>query len=215
MRISIFLVLLAICLSFGLGAYSQEVSKQVKGMIILRDGDTLQAMFNYDLPNNLVQVSMGETIKAYGARQIEQFNFFDSEINATRYFFSLPFNEYSDYKVPTLFELLYNGQALSLLAREVLSIVKVPAYDAFTQRTYYTAQQRLVSDLYFRNAKGIITHYLGRKKQLYAAMRDFEEPIKNFIKAGNLSLSEKMDVVKIVEQYNKLAPQGNPKPDEN
>ena len=202
-----------IMLAFSFLGNAQDGSH--RGMIILRDGDTLTENFTFDLQNDLLQVSVGGTIKAYGARQVSEFNYFDSNGKPAVYFFSLPFSEYSDYKVPTFFELVYNGTALSLLSREALVTISVPQYDPFTHRTTISQQQRLIVELYFRTPNGKITHYKYRKKQLFAIMRDREDEVRKFYKEKNLGHTEKYDIIKLVEYYNSLNPPFIPKLNEN
>lgn len=203
------------CLGFKvLELHGQSNLVTHNGMIILRDGDTLSATFSIDLANDLIQASMGGTTRAYSARQLEQFNYYDETLKANRYFFSLPFSDYSTYKVPTLFELIYNGHALSLLSRESLTIVNIPVYDAFSQRTMMTSQPRLIVDLYFRDMKGLIKRYRYRKRDLFSHFKEYEAEMKKFIKDNNLGYTEKEDIIKITEYFNKISKPKTAIPDE-
>ena len=88
-----------------------------EGKIVLTSKDTIYGDVKYDLQNDLIQININKTIQTYSARKILFFEIFDATGDYFRQFYSLPYQVKPNYKVPILFELLYEGP-MTLLTRE-------------------------------------------------------------------------------------------------
>lgn len=117
---------LLIFLSAGLVLFAQAAMSQVrlegvwhKGVVILADGDTLEAEFTITLSTDIIQARQGQRIGTFSARQVRYAYFSDSETGNMRYIFSQNYAATPNgYKVPRLFELVQEGRFASLFCRE-------------------------------------------------------------------------------------------------
>lgn len=182
------------------------------GLVILRGGeDTLKGNITLHLPDNLIELTEGSTIRTYSARQVDEFVLY-SEEGSFRHFFSVPFSEYSGYRTPWFFEQIYVGPLLSLYVRESTTMVMVPVFDSFSQRNVMSQRPRQVLDFYFLPANGAMKHYKNRRKDLYALMPEHEQEIKSFIKDSDISYVDREDLLRITQYMNSLT---QAKPTEN
>lgn len=173
------------------------------GWLVSDDGDTLRGELKYDLTNDLVQVKGRDRINAYSSRKILYVEFYDKSTENYRQFYSLPYAVNYDYKVPMLFELLYEGE-LSLLARESIVQETVPAVQSYALGGFNQTRQRLDYSFYFLDKKGNIRLYSGKKPELQDAMRDRWSEVKPFMKKNRLSPDKIRDLVRIVAFYNSV-----------
>ena len=182
------------------------------GRIVLANGDTLDGSFSINLTNDLIQYRQGNSVKTFSARQIQYFYFEEVELKTIRYFYSLPYSDHGSYKAPHLFELLYLGPVLSIYLRERMVMENVPYLDPYTNRTFYSQRAKLVTDFYFRDAKGLIKEFDKSKKSLLSFMEGSEKPIKLFLHNNDITFSKREDVVKVIDYYNNLI---QPLPNDN
>lgn len=173
------------------------------GWLVSDDGDTLRGEIKYDLPNDLVQVKGRDRINTYSSRKILYLEFYDKTTENYRQFYSLPYAVNYDYKVPMLFELLYEGE-LSLLARESIIQETVPAVQSYSLGGFNQTRQRLDYSFYFLDKKGNIRLYSGKKPELQDAMRDRWSEVKPFMKKNRLSPDKIRDLVRVVAFYNSV-----------
>ena len=80
-----------------------------EGKIVLNSKDTIYGDVKYDLQNDLIQININKTIQTYSAHKILFFEIFDATGDYFRQLYSLPYQVKPNYKVPILFELLYEG----------------------------------------------------------------------------------------------------------
>jgi len=173
------------------------------GWIVTDEDDTLRGEIKYDLPNDLVQVKNFERINAFSSRKIIYIEFYDKTTENYRQFYSLPYAVNYDYKVPMLFELLYEGE-LSLLTREAIIQETVPSVQSYALTGYNQTRQRLDYSFYFLDKKGNIKLYGGKKPELQDAMRDRWPEVRTFMKKNRLSPDKIRDLVRIVAFYNSV-----------
>ena len=173
-----------------------------QGKLITIDEDTLRGKVKYDLDNDLIQIDYAGGIYTYGARKILYFEIFDEYYEDYRYFYSLPFETSSNYKVPILFEVLYEG-ALTLLCREYISTETVPQFNPYGGRNMFSTF-RLSYNYYFLSKDGNITEYYLKKRDLLTIMKKKSPEIKQFMKNNNLKFDKRGDLVRITAYYNSL-----------
>ncbi len=173
-----------------------------RGTVILAEGDSLGGELQYDLQNDLVQINTGGSIKAYSARQLWSFSFYDPDRMADRRFYAIPYSVEANYKVPVLFEIFTEGE-VSLLAREKLVTENIPRYGYGGYGTY-AYRTRLAHDYYFGFANGTIKRYDGSKKDLLYLLKDKSGEIKRFVNENRVRYDDPRDLVEIINYYNSL-----------
>jgi hypothetical protein len=207
--IKLFTVVCLLCSGLVLQAstgWAQMVSPQnvwYEGFVILESGDTLAGNINYDLQNNLVQLQTRDGMKAYSARQLWSYQFYDPDFLIDRHFFALPYTVSANYKAPVLFELLAEGP-VTLLVRESIVAENLPQYNYWTNRNYFYTHYRLKHDFYFGFENGNIRQYTGAKKDFFYLIRDKSGEIKRFAKQNRLKYNDKRDLIQIISYYNSL-----------
>jgi hypothetical protein len=178
------------------------------GFLVTVNEDTIYGPVIINFQNDLAQINEENTVKAFGANQIQMVFLRENDGENERYFYSFPYHPYSDFKPHKLFEMLYTGKNICLLAREMLVTENIALYDQFTLRTYYSTRTRIAFDFFlFFPDKKVVKAVTGSKKQLLSLLGDKKDEIKKFMKAEKISLNEKEDLVKLVTQYNKLKQQ--------
>lgn len=167
------------------------------------DGDTLKGKIKYDLTRDIVQVDLNSQIRTYGAKKILYFEIFDVTVDNYRQFYSIPFSITPGYKSEVLFEVLYEGK-LTLLTRESLG-----QQTSTTNNSYYWSggtfsRTVLTYTYYFLTAKGELTEFTQKKKDLLRIMQDRYNDVKKYIKTYNLKMDDKGDLTRITAYYNGL-----------
>lgn len=200
------LLLLLWPLLAALSVQAQEfvLDQPQRGRIYLHSGDSLEGSFTINLANDLLQISQENTIKTLTARQVDRFWFDDGMNRGRRYFLSLPFTMTNGYRIPAFFEIILDGPAMALLAREQVLVETMPVYDPLSNRTIMSSRQRLLIDHYFMNEQGIITRYHGRRKDLYAIFADKQEAVKNFLDATRTGIGSRTELIRITDYYNSI-----------
>lgn len=206
-----FAALFSLCLvhMFVLNAFpakAQAVRLQdlwYQGTLVLEDGETLTGELQYNLQNNVVQINLNSSVKAYSARQLFSFQVHDPDLMQERIFYALPYNVEANYKAPILFELLAEGD-VSLLAREKLVTENIPQYDYWTGNNYYYIRNRIGHDFYFGYADGKIVRYDGSKRDFFHWIKDRSEQMKGFVSQNRLRYDSKQDLIEMIDYYNSL-----------
>ncbi|MGK7397001.1 MAG: hypothetical protein ACNS62_20665 [Candidatus Cyclobacteriaceae bacterium M3_2C_046] len=175
-----------------------------EGKLVLLEGDTLVGKIKYDIDNDLVQLNIGNTLQTYSSRKILYFEIFDETVDNYRYFYALPYQIQPNYKVPIIFEVLYEG-ALTLLARETIVTENVPQYSYYHYRPqFYNTRARLDYNYYFLDKKGEIVKYTMKRRDLLDIMKNKSSQVKQYIKKNNLKYDKRSDLFRIVAYYNAL-----------
>ena len=176
-----------------------------EGWVVTDEGDTVKGEIKYDLADDLVQMKVDDRLNAFSSRKIIYLEFYDRTNENYRQFYSLPYAVNYEYKVPMLFELLYEGP-LSLLTREAIVQETLPAMPGYAMGGYGYGQtrQRLAYTYYFLDEKGNVRLYNGKKPELQTAMRDHWSEVKSFIKKNHLSADKMRDLVRIVAFYDSV-----------
>lgn len=203
-----FLLYLLIQISFS--AYSQDFPSELwhKGKLVLLSEDTIVGKIKYDLQNDILQVNVRNVLQTYSSRKILYFEIFDETIESYRHFYALPYNVQSNYKVPLLFEVLYEGK-LSLLCREEIVTESVPQYNAYPYSNYRSSpynqsRARLSYKYYFLDEKGSIQNYNMKKNELMSFFKKHNQQVKQYIKKNKLKHDKMRDLVRITAYYNAL-----------
>jgi hypothetical protein len=196
------LIILLVCLSFT--STAQKFSSQVfhQGFLVTSERDTIRGKLKYDMETNIVSMVLGNKIKTFSSHKIYYFEINDEILNTYRQFYSIPHKVNFDYKIPILFELLYEGP-LSLLTREAIVQQSQVSNSPYWGGANYP---RTVVDyqFYFLNTKGEITYYTGRKKDLLLIMRRKQTHVKKYMKDNRLDSDDVRDLIRITSFYNSI-----------
>jgi hypothetical protein len=178
------------------------------GKLVLLSEDTIIGKIKYDLKNDLVQINVRNVLQTYSSRKILYFEIFDETIESYRHFYALPYNVQQNYKVPLLFEVLYEGE-LSLLCREEIVTESVPQYNSYPYSTYRnspynSSRTKLSYKYYFFDRQGGIQNYNLKKSELYSFFKKHQQQVKQYIKKNNLKHDRMRDLVRVTAYYNAL-----------
>ena len=199
MRGRLFTLLLFISCPAWLWAQQFPSELWHEGMVVLANQDTLVGKIKYDLTKNLIQVNVNDKIRAYGAKSIFYFRIYDEKSETSRQFYVLPYGLVTSYKVPTIFEVLVEGN-ITLLAREYIDVRSVP--NPYGMGSY--PQETLVYDFFFLDRQGKITKYHMKRKELLEVLRDKEKEVAEYMRQHNLRHNNRNDLVRIIAFYNAI-----------
>ncbi|WP_421869169.1 hypothetical protein [Marinoscillum sp.] len=200
MRKSFFLIFLWL---FTFKGVCQEFSSEVwhDGFLVTSDQDTLQGLLKYDMESNIVQVIQNQIVKTYSSHKVFYFEIYDKIVSSYRQFYSIPYNVNYNYKIPILFEVLYEGP-LSLLSREAVVQETVSNSSAYWGGSF--VRDVVNYTFYFLDKQGNIDSYTGKKADLLAIMTKHERDVKDYIKKNKLKTDEIRDLIRITAFYNSL-----------
>ncbi len=174
-----------------------------EGKAVLVEGDTLVGWIKYDMDKDIVQhtYSTEGTITTVTPRSLVFFEIFDKLANQYRQFYVLPFYVQNNYKAPIIFELVYQGDELTLLSREKVEY-QVTNYPYAVSGTFNRLV--LVFTHYFLWPDGHIEQLTGNRKDLLWKMKKKSTQMKKFMKSNRIKPERRSDLVKIVAYYNTL-----------
>jgi hypothetical protein len=186
--------------------YAQNFPSEIwhEGKVVLINNETHKGMVKYDLETDIIQVNQDNTIQTFSSKKVLYFEIFDEATESFRQFYALPYTVSPGYKTPILFEVLHEGEPLSLLARENISTETIPQYNYYYGRNNYYSRYKLVYEYYFLHNKGTIDRYTMKKADLMHIMRKKSPEIRKFIKENNLRVDRRRDLERITAFYNSL-----------
>lgn len=201
MRIVFFLILL-----FAISwANAQEFPSDLwhEGKIVLVGDDTLVGKLKYNMEQEIVQVvQSADKMLTFGSSKILYFELFDETVDYYRQFYTIPYGLVSSYKVPVIFEVLIEGN-ISLLTREKVTL-KSSQLNSYSYRyapnTY--SREVLTYEYFFLDKQGTIRRYSLKKKDLLRALNKREQQVSKFIRANNLHVDRRSDLIRIISFYN-------------
>lgn len=201
MKALIYCLFLVLTLHVNAQRFSSEAWH--KGFVVSTEQDTIRGLVKYNLETNIVLVSRNNVVQTLSSQKVFYVQFVDQLTENYRQFYSIPYNVKPNYKVPILFELLYEGP-LSLLAREKIEteivnngLVASPYGGSFRQTV-------LRYDFFFLDKKGDMKYYTGRKQDLYLILVKNQSQVKNFVKKNKLDVTELRDLIRVTAFYNSI-----------
>ncbi len=201
-KVSLFSILL---FSFVLGICQKTASSDwTKGILFLKNGDTLSLPLKYDLTNNVIYSHKENKLKIWSSSQVIGFQLIDDEQKVLRKFETLYYEKENGYKVPMMFEALYQDKKYSLYRRDLLSTpsvnynllggLSIPIGAAKVQRF----------DFYAINSRKEIIWFEPNKKSVLNLFANKKEPLKNYFKEEKIKVHTIEDLIKIFKFYNAL-----------
>lgn len=188
-------------------ALGQQFPSEIwhEGKVVLTNDQTHKGLIKYNLEGDLIQLNQNNMLRAFSSKKILYFEIFDEAVESYRQFYSLPYQVSEDYETPILFEVLYEGSSLTLLAREMIATESVAPYNSYYGRSsYYYSRHKLVYQYYFLDDTGRITWYSNKKRDLVRIMSKQSDQIKKFIGSNNLNVDRRRDLERITAYYNTL-----------
>jgi len=192
---------------------AQEFPSEIwhNGKVVLLSEDTITGQLKYDFQNDLVQINVQNILQTYSARKILYFQLYDETIKTYRHFYALPYNVQPNYKVPILFEALFEGK-LSLLCREEIVTESMPNYNTYPysyygypgNQYYNQSRTRLKYTYFFLDQKGEIRMYNLKKNELMSFFPKYQQEVKQYIKKNKLEHDSIRDLVRLTAYYNAL-----------
>lgn len=198
-------LLTIILILLGNVSIAQRFPSQVwhEGKLVMLEGDTLEGSIMYNQETDLIQYTINnrETIQTFTPRKILYYEIFDRTRNNYRHFYSLPYSLGGGYKAPILFELIHEGNKLTLLSRE--SIENKVISNPYASNGFYTRTE-LMYTYYFLGPEGRIEKFKGKKRDLLWIMKPKADLMKKFLKTNNIKVDRRPDLVRAVAYYNSL-----------
>ncbi len=184
------------------------------GKVVLLSEDTIVGKIKYDFQNNIVQVNIGNSVQTFSARKIHYFEIFDETIESYRHFYALPYHVQSNYQVPLIFEVLYEGE-LTLLCREEIVTESVQQLNSYPYspygnfgpyggNPYNQSRNRLNYKYYFLDKRNGIRNYNMKKNELLSFFKKYQQQVKKYMKKNNLKHDRMRDLVRLTAYYNAL-----------
>ncbi|GGZ16019.1 hypothetical protein GCM10007049_05320 [Echinicola pacifica] len=178
------------------------------GTVYLNDGEIHKGKVKYNLDNNVVQLQ-DNSVHTYSSSSISRFELFDEFYGGIRTFYSLPYDvNNNDYAVPVFFELLTEGEDITLLCREFIAADNrnMGMYNMYMSPMYGSQMMnssKLDFDFYFLT-DGKIVKYSEKKKDLLGYMQDREDEVKLYMRKNRLDPDQRGDLLRITAYYNQL-----------
>tara|TARA_B100001250_G_scaffold388841_1_gene387436 strand:- start:144 stop:746 length:603 start_codon:yes stop_codon:yes gene_type:complete len=200
MRKSFFVIFL--CL-FALQGFSQEFSSEVwhDGYLVTSDQDTLSGLLKYDMEANVVQVIQNQVVKTFSSHKIFYVEIYDKILSSYRQFYSIPYDVNYNYKIPILFEVLYEGP-LSLLSREQIVQEATNTSSAYWGGSF--VRDVVAYTFYFLDKEGNIDMFTGKRADLLEIMYKHSREVREYVKDNHLKTDEVRDLIRITAFYNSL-----------
>lgn len=198
-KVSIFFVLIALVLP----STAQEFSSRMfhKGWLVTEDQDTVRGDVKYDMETNAVQVVVeNEKVKTFSSKKILYFEIYDNILKTYRQFYAIPYQVESNYKVPVLFEVLYEGKT-SLLVREKIVMTSDPYSQSYFNGPT-ASSEKLSFTYFFVDTQGNMEMYNGKKNHLFEILNSNQ--VREYVKVNKLKTDEMRDIVRITAFYNSL-----------
>lgn len=185
-------------------SFSQRFSSDYwhDGTLYLKRGDSLKVPLRYDLANSVVYTKKDDKVKTWSTPQIDYFKFTDARTKQDRFFKALEVEKEDGFKIPVLFELVYQGK-YSLLRRELVLTQSV-GYNP-SVGVYIPVNARVESfNHYALSPKGTIKWFEPTRKSMTQLFSKRQELVKNYIKENKIKFRTTEDIIKVFKFYNSL-----------
>ncbi|GAA4836796.1 hypothetical protein [Algivirga pacifica] len=204
---SVIAIISTLLLSVTIG-HTQEFSSSYwhKGVVDLEGGKTMNGKLKYDLIAESVQLVGGNNLlKSYTVENILAFEIMDAMTHRRRYFFSLPYEDENNYVKKHFFELLTEGNFITLMAREKI-VEKVDAtQNPYWGNTYNARRLVLEYDYFLIDQYGVVRRVDMRKRELaFYLMKDKREELIAFVDVNRLNIKDREDLIQVIDYYNQI-----------
>jgi hypothetical protein len=203
MKKSIQVLLLAISIVWFRAVHAKEANWYT-GTIKLLSNQTMEGEVSYNPEADVVQFKGKGIVKAFSARSIQSFGYFDTDMNMFRRFLALSYKTRPTYQTKMFFEIVLTGH-MYLVRRKNNSMDFLSSssfsqgsesekfYDTINGFTYY-----VYSGHQFINIKKF-------RKEIWPSMQaEFGEELKAFIRENHINKHLSTGKFRIINYYNTL-----------
>lgn len=210
----------------------QSSAAWTDGTILTNDDEELKGKVRYDDLQSILFFRDGAVEKAFVSRQIKMFRFFDPVKKSDRLFYSLEFEDRKfNVKRPLFFELIKEFKTFAVLTKvDPVQFNEAPGQPRGTQNNSMKELNAVMriqqfETICFMSPEGLIEPYLEieilikngifeervRNRQTILDEKLFEkyfgeranEKIMTFVKHNELQLTNKEDLLKVLDYYEK------------
>jgi hypothetical protein len=216
------LTLVGLCLCAfvsSVQAQQPDVQEWPNGQVILATGDTLYGSVVYHQSEEIIRlIRQDGTNQAFTPVGVRSFAVSDNRGQTQKVFRSYRWNrgnDYSDYQVPTFFEVLQEGP-YTLVKREVVTVRNQSMspmyagygryYDPYGGGYYPGSRSQLIilDVLYLYTPNNKILALRNPRRDLEDLFGKKAHEMKQFIKSQNLSYGDTQDVMRMIRHFNSL-----------
>jgi len=214
MRRGVFLMLIHLLVSAHL--VGQEFPQDIwyRGSVTFNDGTTKEGIINYDLDANAIRIEIDQKVETYHANQFRSYSIYQEEENFYRNFYVLQHANSTNYRRPTVFELINEGE-VSLLAREYIATRSDNTNSSFFRNSFggfgnpyapvnTITTRYLAFNLFLVDNRGKVTALSTNKKAVISAFGAHQKELKKFIKENKLKMDRVMHMSRLVDYFNQL-----------
>lgn len=181
-------------ISHGQKLYNDPYS--YPGAIILNDSSVLHCSLKYNQKNEKLICTTDTKSIEYNAQEVIYFQFYDSEKELNRYFFSLK----SESLNTQFFELLVSGE-IKLFVKAYLAGGFIEQNQTIT--TFHIDGKQVVYHLFYDN-EGVIRRLNNFSEEILPMMQSKVRDISSYIVNNKLKLNEQKHQLALVKYYNNL-----------
>lgn len=166
------------------------------GAIILIDSSVLHCNVKYRQKDEMLICTNNSENTAYSAEDVIYFQFYDSEKELNRYFFSLKTEEMDTQ----FFELLVSGE-IKLFVKAYLAGGFIEQNQTIT--TFHIDGKQVIYHLFYDNG-GVIHRLNNFSEEILPMMRKRVSDVSSYIVNNKLKLNEQKHQLALVKYYNTL-----------
>lgn len=180
-----------------------------QGKVLLDTGDSLIGNIKFNLKEELLLVNSVQGLQTLSSRRVAMFSFFDIKEKRDRQFYTFEYPKVNNYKTPCFFEVIYHGEKISLIGREVLTYTTIntrPQFGGMYGQPMGMPQTiaSVKMEMYFLYNSGKVKAFGGSKNDVYTLLPDAQAQMKAYIKQNKPNLERPNDVVKTLVYYNEI-----------
>lgn len=196
-----FLAATILCLLWTVAVHASETHEWCTGIINLTNNEQIDASMWYDASTELIQVKTGNTIKVYSARQVQSFQYFDSQTNAVRQYESHLYAVSHYRKARVFFEVVLSGQMQVL--RRFKSWKMAKAYtEAKRDQLWYDSNH--VYDYLIHTQDTFVAFHHFKKVILPQLLSEYGDALQAFMKKHHLTVFSQRGQLLVINRYNVL-----------
>ncbi len=199
------IIILIVCFFSKNETFAQAFAENYwhSGTVFLEEGDTLSGTLKFSLQDEVVQIETATGLKTLTARNAIAFYFLDRFEQRERHYYALPYPKVSNYPTPTYFELIMQGEPITLLCRESMVVQTIVNNNPYVMNPGIPMRQNILKrEFYFLYKSGKIVPFNGTKKGLLYLLKDRERDIKLYIKENRVNFESKQDMASIINYFN-------------
>ena len=177
------------------------------GRVTLISGEIIDGKLKYDKENQIVKITYGNSIKAFGPWKVNYFIFYDDDMESLRRFYSVTVKNPNNYERVKFYEAIYEGKETTLFAER--NKTTIDNSFVYRQDIYFWGPEEIIvnRDQFFIWKDNTIIKFNSTYRELKELFPKCKKEIKTFINDKGLNLDDRHDLLKIFmyidERYDK------------